>query len=157
MDFFGIGAWEILLIGLIALSIFGPKQLILFARKAGEYTRKFQLMWQENMKVLEDEMRAIENEVADVKTELQTIGTDLQKETAQIGSQIQENTNQINATLAENAKVSDAATAPETNQIAPPELAATPTEPATTPVNDDTVEPSAAPVSYPAWTESSKN
>ena len=157
MEFFGIGAWEILLIGLIALTIFGPKQLILLARKAGEYTRKFQLMWLENMKVLEDEVRAIENEVTDVKKELENVGTDLQKETNQIGSQMQENVAQINQTVAENtATPSDAATTPPADQPASPESSATPSAIAPTPTDGDTTQNSAMPTHYPAWTESPK-
>jgi Sec-independent protein translocase protein TatA len=155
MEFFGIGAWEILLIGLIALTIFGPKQLILLARKAGELTRKFQLMWLENMKVLEDEVRAIENEVTDVKKEFENVGAELQKETNQIGSQMQENVAQINQTVAENTTPpSDAATAPQADQPASPELSATPESPA--PARDDGIPVQNPPVSYPAWTESPK-
>jgi len=157
MEFFGIGAWEILLIGLIALTIFGPKQLILMARKAGEYTRKFQLMWLENMKILEDEVRAIENEVSDVKKELENVGADLQKETNQIGSQMQENVAQINQTVAENtATPSDAATAPQVDHPASPESSATPDATATAPVDGDTAQNPPMPAHYPAWTESPK-
>ncbi len=150
MEFFGIGAWEILLIGLIALMIFGPKQLILLARKAGELTRKFQSMWLENMKVLEDEVRAIENEVTDVKKEFENVGAELQTETNQIGAQMQENAAQINQTVAENTAIpSDAATAPEVDQPASPESPATPETPAPAPADGDTAH-------YPAWTESPK-
>lgn len=159
MEFFGIGAWEILLIGLIALTIFGPKQLILLARKAGEYTRKFQLMWLENMKILEDEVRAIENEVTDVKKDLENVGADLQKETNQIGSQMQENVAQINQTVAENtATPSDAATAPQIDQPASSESSATPNTiaPASLAIDGDTAQNSPMPARYPAWTESPK-
>ncbi|MBI4632067.1 MAG: twin-arginine translocase TatA/TatE family subunit [Chloroflexi bacterium] len=159
MEFFGIGAWEILLIGLIALTIFGPKQLILMARKAGGYTRKFQLMWQENMKVLEDEVRAIENEVTDVKKEFENVGAELQKETNQIGSQMQENVTQINQTVTENTTTpSDAATAPQVDQPASPESSATPDTPApaSLAIGGDTPQNSPTPAHYPAWTESPK-
>ena len=159
MEFFGIGAWEILLIGLIALTIFGPKQLILLARKAGELTRKFQLMWLENMKVLEDEVRAIENEVTDVKKEFENVGAELQTEANQIGSQMQENAAQINQTVAENTAIpSDAATAPQVDHPASPESSATPNAPApaSPAIDGGTAQTSPMPARYPAWTESQK-
>ncbi len=157
MDFFGIGAWELLLIGLISLTIFGPKQLILFARKAGEYTRKFQLLWQENMKVLEDEVRAIENEVTEVKKEFENVGTDLQNETNRIGSTLQTNTNEINQTLAATATpVGDAAPTPQSDQPVSPESSATPNESAPAPVDGSPGQNSSVPTRYPAWTESPK-
>lgn len=64
--FFGIGTWELMVIGLIALLVLGPKQMILLARKAGELLHQFQLMWQEASKTIDQEIKSLESEAGDV-------------------------------------------------------------------------------------------
>jgi sec-independent protein translocase protein TatB len=66
MDFMGIGTWELMVIGLIALIVLGPKQMIVMARKAGELLRQFQDIWQEASKTIDKEIKAIEAEAGDL-------------------------------------------------------------------------------------------
>src|SRR5574341_2665173 len=68
MDFglFGIGVWELLVIGLIALIVLGPKQMIRMARQAGELLRQFQQVWLEASKTIDKELRAIEDDTSDL-------------------------------------------------------------------------------------------
>jgi sec-independent protein translocase protein TatB len=72
--FFGIGTWELMVIGLIALLVLGPKQMILLARKAGELLHQFQMMWQEASKTIDQEIKALESETGDVSG----LGKDIQ-------------------------------------------------------------------------------
>jgi Sec-independent protein translocase protein TatA len=51
-----------LMIGLIALIVLGPKQMILLARKAGELLRQFQLMWQEASKTIDKELKTLDDD-----------------------------------------------------------------------------------------------
>jgi sec-independent protein translocase protein TatB len=67
LGFFGIGTWELLVIGLIALVVLGPKQMILLARKAGELLRQFQLMWQEASKTIDKELKTLDDDGPDLK------------------------------------------------------------------------------------------
>ncbi len=64
--FFGIGVWELLVIGLIALIVLGPKQMIRMARRAGELLRQFQQVWQEASRTIDKELRAIEEDTGDL-------------------------------------------------------------------------------------------
>ena len=66
MEFFGIGTWELMVIGLIALVVLGPKQMIVLARKAGELMRQLQDIWHEASRTLDKEMQAIETESPDM-------------------------------------------------------------------------------------------
>jgi sec-independent protein translocase protein TatB len=78
--FFGIGTWELLVIGLIALIVLGPKQMIVMARKAGELLRQFQQIWQEASKTIDREIRVIEEEtgsIGSIGKEIQSIAKDV--------------------------------------------------------------------------------
>lgn len=66
MEFLGIGTWELMVIGLIALIVLGPKQMIILARRAGELLRQFQGIWQEASKTIDKEIKAIEAEAGDL-------------------------------------------------------------------------------------------
>jgi sec-independent protein translocase protein TatB len=66
MDFMGIGTWELMMIGLIALIVLGPKQMIIMARKAGELLRQVQEIWGEASKTIDKEIKAIEEEAGDL-------------------------------------------------------------------------------------------
>jgi sec-independent protein translocase protein TatB len=72
--FFGIGTWELLVIGLIALVVLGPKQMILLARKAGELLHQFQLMWQEASKTIDKELKTLDED----GTNIQGLGKEIQ-------------------------------------------------------------------------------
>lgn len=79
-NFFGIGSWELIVIGLIALIVLGPKQMILLARKAGEYLRQFQVIWQEASRTLDKEVKALETEAGGSIGELGREIQNLEKE-----------------------------------------------------------------------------
>lgn len=64
----GIGTWELMVIGLIALVVLGPKQMIVMARKAGELLRQMQEIWAEASKTIDKEIKAIEEEAGDITT-----------------------------------------------------------------------------------------
>lgn len=56
MDIFGIGALEVLVIGLLMLIVAGPKRSAQWARIAGEYLHKLRQMWNRMMQDLRNEM-----------------------------------------------------------------------------------------------------
>ncbi len=56
MDILGVGAAELLLIGLLILIVAGPKRSVEWARIAGEYVYKLRQMWQKMMQDLRSEM-----------------------------------------------------------------------------------------------------
>ncbi len=76
MDFFGIGTWELLVIGILALAVLGPRQLIQLARKAGELLRQFQLLWAGTSVKLQDEIKSIDDmkEVTGLANEIRAVG-----------------------------------------------------------------------------------
>ncbi len=123
--FFGIGAWELLVIGLLALIILGPKQMILLARKAGELLRQFQQIWQEASKTIDREIRVIESETGGIAT----IGKDIQSLAKEVKS----------------AMTVDLAGKGDTPKPQPPNEGAPRPAPTT---------PPAAPARAPAWTSS---
>lgn len=53
MEFFNIGAPELIIIVLIGLLLFGPEDLLKFARAANGYLRSAQRMWREVASQLE--------------------------------------------------------------------------------------------------------
>jgi len=79
--FFGIGAWEMLVIAAIALIVLGPKQMILMSRKAGEYLRQFRELWTQLSAAWQKELDGIDgrNVVAEVSQEIQGLKSDVQK------------------------------------------------------------------------------
>ena len=69
MDFFGIGLWELLLILLLALLLFGPGRLPDIARGLGKAVREFKryssALTREVKEELEDGFKAPSDEPAD--------------------------------------------------------------------------------------------
>lgn len=73
MDFFGIGPWEILLILIIALIIFGPGRLPEIAGKIGEGVRKFKMASTEMTKNVSkeiEEAKKVKDEAEEAKGEI---------------------------------------------------------------------------------------
>lgn len=63
-QFFGIGLWELLMIAVIALVVLGPRQMIILSRKAGEYLRILNQMWQKASAEIKDQLDGIEDNTA---------------------------------------------------------------------------------------------
>jgi sec-independent protein translocase protein TatB len=140
MEFLGIGTWELMVIGLIALVVLGPKQMIILARRAGELLRQFQAIWQEASKTIDKEIKAIESEAGDL--------TQLPKEITALTTEMK---NALNLDLAGNGKPQP--TPPPAPSIKPPHAPTTqtawqasPTPPPATPGNGtETVSPTSQP------------
>lgn len=124
MEFFGIGTWELMVIGLIALIVLGPKQMIILARRAGELLRQFQAIWQEASKTIDKEIKAIEAEAGDL--------TQLPKEITALTNEMK---NALTLETPPNGKSQPATPAPPASvpSIRPPDLAAPPSAWATPP------------------------
>lgn len=69
MNIFGIGGWELILIGLIAVLILGPERMVRYAYRAGRWMRQFSVIWQESLDVLRENLGEFEEElpVEDIK------------------------------------------------------------------------------------------
>lgn len=133
-NFFGIGGWELMVIGLIALIVLGPKQMILLARKAGEYLRQFQQIWQEASKTLDKEIKAIEAETPGIDG----LGQEIQNLEKELKAAVN-----VNFPMDTGAKPSTT----QTNTIQPPPSPAPPI-PATPPPS--TASSGSTPPSHPA-------
>lgn len=92
MDFLGIGFWELILIFIVAMMVFGPRRLPEIAAKAGKIVRDLRGMstgllaeWQREITVAArlDELQKVRDELEEAKNEIvqakQEIGT-VQKE-----------------------------------------------------------------------------
>ncbi len=55
MELFGIGAWELIIIVVIALIVLGPKQLVRWSYKLGQYVAILRKMWGETAQTLQRE------------------------------------------------------------------------------------------------------
>jgi Tat protein translocase TatB subunit len=109
MEFFGIGTWELMVVGLIALIVLGPKQMIILARRAGELLRQFQGIWQEASKTIDKEIKAIEAEAGDL--------TQLPKEFTALTNQVK---NALTLDSPANGKTQSASPAQPEPSIRPP-------------------------------------
>lgn len=85
MDFFGIGPWEVLLILIIVLLIFGPGKLPEIARALGEGIRKFKAASREMTATISKE---INEETKEIKSELVKTGEELTGEVKDISSSL---------------------------------------------------------------------
>lgn len=104
MNFFNIGAGEILVIILLALLLFGPKDIMNIMRTIGQYTRKASRAWAQltaglQGELLPDEVQEVVDETkasfAEVGDTLKEVGT-VVKET---GATVQEEGRAINQSL----------------------------------------------------------
>jgi len=85
MDFFGIGPWEVLLILIIALLIFGPGKLPEIARALGEGIRKFRTASREMTATISKE---INEETKEIKSELVKTGEEITDEVKDISNSL---------------------------------------------------------------------
>ena len=93
MEFFNVGAGEVLVIALIGLLLFGPEDLLKIARTVGGYLNKAQRIWQEFSANLDTDLLQSEMEKhlpSDPKTapptEVSTSASDYQPPAAQNGA-----------------------------------------------------------------------
>jgi len=79
MELFNTGGWELLVLLLLALVLFGPEDIIKFARRAGKYVRVLQRLWAQAVESLDlqalleeddDDLDAAWREVQSVTQEL---------------------------------------------------------------------------------------
>jgi len=74
MDFFGIGAMELLLVLVLALIVMGPRQLPAAARKIATMVRKLRRMWAEVSTDIARELN-MEDQLGDIRNVTDAIGT----------------------------------------------------------------------------------
>jgi len=66
MDFFGIGGWELILVGVLAILVFGPERMTRYAFQAGRWMRKFSIIWQDSLSTLREQLN---EEIGDTITQ----------------------------------------------------------------------------------------
>lgn len=168
MEFMGIGTWELMVIGLIALIVLGPKQMILMARKAGELLRQMQEIWAEASKTLDKEIKAIEEEAGDLTAlpkEITALTNEMKNALTLDLSIKPETTAAAQPTIrppnATSAWGGAPATPPNDTAAPPPNPTpaapvtsdpATPADQSTSPAQTPTPQPTETPVKYSAWT-----
>src|SRR5688500_8175660 len=98
MSFFGMGTWEIGLILIVALIIFGPGKLPEVAGQVGKAVRDFRRITSEMTGEFErttgvkDIKKTIEAEISGVKSEVEGVGKSIEKD-------LQKSANTVNATV----------------------------------------------------------
>ena len=154
MEFFGIGPLELLMIAVIALVVLGPRQMIILSRKAGEYLRVLNQIWQKASAEIKEQLDEIEGDTGGLSKEFEAITSEVTKsvrslqETFTIASSPPPNgsgqtatpppTMESPSTSASPAQAADAPK-PEADSTTPPE-STTPTKP-----------------TYSAWVSKPKN
>ena len=56
MNIFGVGGWELILVGILAILVFGPERMARYAFQFGRWTRKFSVIWQESIGTLRSQL-----------------------------------------------------------------------------------------------------
>lgn len=79
MDIFGVGAAEIIVIGLLMLVIAGPKRSAIWAREAGRYLRQFREAWQNMMAELQKDMGEDGKELMNMAQEIGKTAADARR------------------------------------------------------------------------------
>ncbi len=150
-QFFGIGLWELLMIAVIALVVLGPRQMIILSRKAGEYLRILNQMWQKASAEIKDQLDGIEDETTG--SLVQDIEAIKNKVTQSVQS-LQENLT-IASPPPPNGSGQPTAP-PQPSTTAPPApTAETPKPESTVPPETETTAPTKP--TYSAWVSKSKN
>jgi len=56
MNLFGVGGWELILAGILAILVFGPERMARYAFQFGRWMRKFSVIWRESVGTLRDQL-----------------------------------------------------------------------------------------------------
>jgi len=56
MDIFGVGGWELALVVVLAVVIFGPERIARHAYQVGRWARQFSAIWQEATTALREQL-----------------------------------------------------------------------------------------------------
>ena len=56
MNVFGVGGWELILVGILAILVFGPDRMARYAFQFGRWMRKFSVIWQESVGTLREQL-----------------------------------------------------------------------------------------------------
>ena len=96
MDILGIGFWELILIFIVAMMVFGPRRLPEYAAKAGKIVRDLRNMSQGLMAEWQREITVAARleELQEVRKELELTRQELNQSQQQIGQQTQEDLKQ---------------------------------------------------------------
>lgn len=150
-QFFGIGLWELLMIAVIALVVLGPRQMIILSRKAGEYLRVLNQMWQKTSAEIKDQLDEIKDDTGGgIVQDIETIKNEVTKSVQSI---------QENMTIASPPPPNGSGqptTSPQPTTATPPAPTADAPKPesATSAVPESTTP---AKPSYSAWVSKPKN
>lgn len=79
MDIFGVGAAELILIGLVIMVVAGPRRSAVWARQAGIYLRQFQQAWQNMWKDIKTDLGPEGEELVKTAQELQKTASDFRR------------------------------------------------------------------------------
>ncbi len=155
-QFFGIGTWELLMIAVIALVVLGPRQMISLARKAGEYLRILNQLWQKTSAELKDQLDEIEDDSGGLAKELDALKNEVTKSVQSL---------QENFTIASppppngSGQVSNPpqTTASTSTTASPAPTADDPKPEATSPAPPESESTTPPKPSYSAWVSKPKN
>ncbi|PJF43833.1 MAG: hypothetical protein CUN55_07100 [Phototrophicales bacterium] len=82
MDILGVGAAELLIIGLLILIVAGPKRSAEWARTAGEYVYKLRQMWNQMMQELRNELGEDADVFVQTAQQLQKTSSEIRQATS---------------------------------------------------------------------------
>ena len=141
MGFFGMGSWEIGLILIVALIIFGPGKLPEVAGQVGKAVRDFRRITTEMTGEFErttgvkDIKKTLEAEITGVKNEVAGVGKSIEKD-------LQKSANTVNSTVA-SAKSSTKSTSSSTSTASKSTTSAAKSSTSTTSASSSTAKPAA--------------
>ncbi len=56
MNLFGVGGWELILVGILAILVFGPERMARYAFQFGRWMRKFSVICRDSVGTLRDQL-----------------------------------------------------------------------------------------------------
>jgi Tat protein translocase TatB subunit len=114
MNFFGMGTWEIMIILVAALVIFGPDRLPEMAGKIGKSIRDLRQMSSdltgefERTAGVQELKKAVQGEVAGVKSQVSSVTDSVKRDLDKAGSKVSSSTSSASKTAGSTSKVSGA-------------------------------------------------
>lgn len=122
MDIFGIGLFELIIIGLVLIVVAGPQRSLIWAREVGRYVSKFRQYASAMIAEFEDEVGPEGRELLDVAREFRQQTTEIRNATSGRGV-----LNQLNQSIVDDLASANPMDPKQPKSAATPQIADKPT------------------------------